>query len=272
MTRFVRMAALSLAVAGCTVGGEPPADGSARPTAPGTAASSTARASASATTTASAIATSATATLQLLTCSTDIVFPAAALGGPLEPNGARDEPAGTFRGFLASPPPDYSWPPDGWRRLLDDDRRVLFAAANPKGWEDNSGGPGNIAFVDVASVGGAWTVTAYGECWPRVVLEGGLQGGSWEVALVSDDTKRLELLVTQFACSGGQAAGERVQPPTVVETDLAVTITFGIKPLSGDQDCPTSPATPYGVELREPIGQRVLQDGIFFPPRVVEKP
>lgn len=201
----------------------------------------------------------------MLTCPPDMFFSAAALSGPLESIWDLDEPAGTLRAFLASPPPDYAWPPDGWRRLVRDDERVLFAAASPRG------GDGNFAFVDAAASGGSWTVAAYGECWPRVVLEGGLEGGSWEVALVSD-SDALDLLVSEFACASGEAAGERVQPPWIVETEDTVTITFGIAPIGWIHDCQGAPATPYRVLLGEPLGRRVLQDGIFFPVRVVERP
>ncbi len=176
---------------------------------------------------------------------------------------ALDMPAVIFRRFPA--------PPAVWRRLIDDDNRVVFAAANPTVWEGNRGGAGNLRFVDVALSGGAWRTTN-GECWPRVVLEEGLQRAHWVLGTVGDDATQLVLLVTEYECAGGQPAGERVQAPVIVETDHDVTITFSIEPIGGIQDCIGGAATLYRVTLGAPLGQRVLQDGSYFPPRVVEIP
>lgn len=217
----------------------------------------------------STIPATPTPTRQWLRCSTDIVFQASALSGPLEPSAAQDKAAVIFRRFPA--------PPDSWRRLIDNDKRVVFAAANPSDWEGNfgggTGGAGNLRFVDVANIDGAWRVAANGDCWPRVVLEGDLQSGNWALATVSDDARQLELLVTQFEeCTSGQPPGNRVQPPVIVETDDDVTITFGIEPLGGSHDCQGAPGTLYRVTLGAPLGQRVLHDGSYFPPRVVDAP
>lgn len=253
MTRSLFVASILLAIAGCTLGG----DLSSSPVVPSVVSPT------------STITATPTPTQQWLRCSTDIVFQASALSGPLEPSAAQDEAAVIFRRFPA--------PPDIWRRLIDNDKRVVFAAANPSDWEGNSGGgdsggAGNLRFVDVANIDGAWRVAANGDCWPRVVLEGGLQYSSWALATVSDDGRQLVLLVTEFECTSGQPPGERVRPPVIVETDHDVTIAFGIEPIGGIQDCPTAPATPYRVTLGAPLGQRVLQDGIYVPPRVVEIP
>ena len=212
----------------------------------------------------STIPATPTPSQQWLSCSTDIVFQAASLSGPLEPSGAQDEAALIFRRFPATPA--------FWRRLIDDDERVVFAAANPSAWDGRHGGAGNLRFVDVANTGGTWAVAASGECWPRVVLEAGLEPGTWALATVSDDARQLDLLVSEFECASGQPPGERVQPPVIVETDHDVTITFGIEPIGGIQDCPTAPGQPYRVTLGAPLGQRVLQDGTYFPPRVVAIP
>lgn len=118
MTRLLFVAAIPLAIAGCALGG----DVSSSPVAPSFVAPT------------STMPTTATPTQQWLRCSTDIVFQASALSGPLEPSTAQDEAAVIFRRFPA--------PPDIWRRLIDNDNRVVFAAANPIPWEGNSGGGG----------------------------------------------------------------------------------------------------------------------------------
>jgi hypothetical protein len=43
--------------------------------------------------------------------------------------------------------------------------------------------------------------------------------------------------------------------PTVVAIDI------GVRPLGGDQECPSNPETAFTVELREPLGARRIEGG-----------
>ena len=46
-----------------------------------------------------------------------------------------------------------------------------------------------------------------------------------------------------------------------------VLVTFGVRPLPGDQECPGNPPTPVLVVLPGPLGDRQLLDGATLPPR-----
>lgn len=72
--------------------------------------------------------------------------------------------------------------------------------------------------------------------------------------------------MTEAACSSSRDITGLVRQPEVVETADEVVITFTVEPLPpGGQDCPGNPSTPYAVQLREPLGDRVLLDGHYVP-------
>jgi len=67
-------------------------------------------------------------------------------------------------------------------------------------------------------------------------------------------------------CASGRSADERILDPEVGLGDEEVVITFRVTPRGGDQDCQGNSATPYTVELGEPLGERTLLDGSHDPP------
>jgi len=108
-----------------------------------------------------------------------------------------------------------------------------------------------------------WYVWANSYC-PLTIDLGGL-----EVPIValdpahkpSSDATDLQLLVTEVACNSGQPADGRVKLVSLVETEDSVTVTIGVKPNSGTATCPSNPATPFTVELADPLGDRTIIDG-----------
>ncbi|MET1232383.1 MAG: hypothetical protein ABWY52_05995 [Candidatus Limnocylindrales bacterium] len=73
--------------------------------------------------------------------------------------------------------------------------------------------------------------------------------------------------VVERACASGQSPEGRILAPDVDYGAEALTITFSIAPLPGDQDCPGN--QPFGVvfELDEPVGERPIFDGSTTPAR-----
>ena len=53
----------------------------------------------------------------------------------------------------------------------------------------------------------------------------------------------------------------------MIETDDAVLVAFAVIPIAGMATCPGNPSTSATVELSEPLGQRWVYDGLFFPPK-----
>ena len=83
---------------------------------------------------------------------------------------------------------------------------------------------------------------------------------------LSARSTRIDVLVHEFACAGGQSAEGRIVPPTIEYQPDAVIITIEVIPKAGPNTCPGNPDTPYTVELDEPLEDRQLLDGRTDPP------
>jgi hypothetical protein len=131
------------------------------------------------------------------------------------------------------------------------------------------GGGAPFAYVAFEFVDGAWTMSGVGPCSPTLVLDG-LSLATWTfdpaMPRPGPDASRLGVLVTERSCASGKPMLGRLQPPSIDYAVDAITIVFFARPLRGDQDCPGNPSTRVTVELREPIGDRRVLDGAFFPP------
>ena len=68
-------------------------------------------------------------------------------------------------------------------------------------------------------------------------------------------TEDFDVLVTEAACASGQSSEDRLSEPRIVVEADAITITFGVTPLEGAQDCQGNPASEVRVELPEPLGR-----------------
>ncbi len=87
---------------------------------------------------------------------------------------------------------------------------------------------------------------------------------------VGPETIEFFALVTERACASGQSSEGRIAEQQIDYLDASVVVTFRVRPLPGDQECPGNPATMVEVELDEPLGHRTLLDGGRQPP--VEPP
>lgn len=79
-------------------------------------------------------------------------------------------------------------------------------------------------------------------------------------------TDELHVLVWESTCSSGRPTTGRMSAPLIDAGPTTVTITIGVRPLSGLQGCPGPPGTPALVKLTEPLGRRTLLDGGRVPP------
>ena len=109
-------------------------------------------------------------------------------------------------------------------------------------------------------------------CEPAVVLPEGL--GRVEVHLDPDNLPSAEatevtVLVTEQGCANGREMGDALRGPQVVETDEAVVVAFAVVPVAGGANCPGNPPTSVTIALSEPLGDRAIQDGLYFPPKTV---
>jgi predicted small lipoprotein YifL len=84
------------------------------------------------------------------------------------------------------------------------------------------------------------------------------------------EDRELHLLVQELECASGHSAEGRIAPPEVEYQEDKVVVTMRVERRSNDEDCNGGPATPYALELEEPLGERALLDGSRNPATPVE--
>ena len=138
-------------------------------------------------------------------------------------------------------------------------------------WE---GGPGReTAVVERRGDGWFWAGESAGPpCEPALALPEGL--ARVEVHFDPDappglDDTEIALLVTERGCASGRDMGEALRGPQVVETSDAVLVVFAVEPVVGGADCPDNPSTAVTITLSEPLGERIVYDGLFIPPQAI---
>ena len=150
-------------------------------------------------------------------------------------------------------------PSTGWLAVGGSQRLVEFVA--PRGID-------GFAFVLAEQDGETWGVTGWGGCRPTAVLAGASLA-TWNYAPDEPEpgpgTTTFAAVVTERACTGGRPMGERLLPPDISYGETVITIIFAARPLTGGHDCPGNPSSRVTVQLLEPLGDRVLRDGAFFP-------
>lgn len=164
---------------------------------------------------------------------------------------------------------------DGWT-LVDQ----VGSSAYLLVWMKDTGQATTIAPNGVAGVSyeraadGAWSFTGGGECQPERFFDDGLEPARWRLPgeQPSADATSVPILATEIACSSGQPAGGRLAEPLVEYREDAVVITMRVTPPEGEFfTCAGNPETAVTVELDEPLGDRELRDGFWYPARPVGK-
>ncbi len=162
-------------------------------------------------------------------------------------------------------------PASGYWLASRDERVAEYVAREPAGAEP--------AFVSATfeNQGGAWKLVGWGQCRPRIVLEG-FSPATWTLdpddAAPAPDTRTFTALVMETACNDGQPMGARLLPPSITYGPDAVLVVFAAHERVGDGivTCPGNPSTRVMVELREALGDRRLLDAGVFPPAVPVAP
>ena len=136
------------------------------------------------------------------------------------------------------------------------------------------GGDAAAFVVTIRNRNGAWQAEDWGACTPSVRIDETLGGATWTLdaddkSEIDAETEDFDALVTEMACASGQSSEDRLSEPRIVVEDDAITITFGVTPLEGAQDCQGNPASEVRVDLPEPLGDREFRDGGVYPPTTV---
>ena len=69
-------------------------------------------------------------------------------------------------------------------------------------------------------------------------------------------------IVTERGCSSARDITGLILPPMIEYAADEVIVSIYVAPLQGGADCPSNPPSRLTVELREPLGDRQLVDGI----------
>lgn len=170
-----------------------------------------------------------------------------------------------LRAAIAEAGPDIDLLPESGYWLVSRENGVAQYLAR-----EAPGGDIEFASATLEDQGGGWKLLGWGQCQPQIVLER-LSLATWvldpDLPAPDAETTSFTALVMERACASGQPMGARLQPPSITYGQESVVVVFAATPLGGDlQTCPSNPPMRAVVELREPLGDRELLDGAFFPP------
>lgn len=201
-----------------------------------------------------------------LGCPSGPTFPATALGTIRPLTGAGLDEIEVAIGTFLDGDEGQFWPQDDWLILHQTDDSVLLMHHQ----RGDGGGASSFAFQTVERVDGEWKwagSSSGGPCPLRTTIPEGLNAVEWRIdpaaAPLTPGSTTIELLATERECVSGQAMGERLLGPEIVTTANAVLIAFAAEPPPGEfQECPGNPEQAVVVELDEPLGERVISDGL----------
>lgn len=194
----------------------------------------------------------------LLTCGSG-AFQADALNGPA---GAEDKTGPIYdalreglRIFAGEFPDSVNL---SWILVHQDDTDAIFLAERGDGWQS-----AHVALED-----GEWYMSGFGGCQPRTYIGEGVGFAEW--ALDPDfpkptaQSREIHALIREQDCSGGIPAFGRIAEPVAEYGNGELVLTIGVQTIGGT--CPGNPTTPVTIVLPEPLGNRDLLDGSYYPP------
>ena len=155
---------------------------------------------------------------------------------------------------------------------FDDDTEVFASSAN--GWYA-AWWPGHARASAIVAVDNRSLVIGTAEP-PVGQVDGRLGPATWwlnpRAPAPTATSTSISGFVREESCASGRSPEGRVEGPLFDLTETAVTVTFGVRPLPGAQDCQGNP--PFGItfQLPEPLAERTLMDGNSVPPRDASRP
>lgn len=205
----------------------------------------------------------------MVTCGGNSAWPASAMRGDDPANAGSEEFVPALEKIVASAGIDAPLALQGvpvedgpWFVLARDGHAATLATGT---WTaDGPGEDGQV--VSVERQGSGWDVRGWGSCKHLTLFPP--EARMWGEArnYVTDDASTvLTVMVRERACTSGRDPLPFLDPPTVVETEDRVTVSFTSRPPEGSSTCPGNPTVAQTVALAEPLGDRTLYDGSRYP-------
>lgn len=202
--------------------------------------------------------------------------PVRVFSGYAEAEKGGNAPEAALRGMLARDFP-FPLPDHGWRLAVRRSGKALFLHGE-LGAEFET--PNELLDLELERRGGRWQMRTGGGFCDMFTVSHGRDAGGWSLAPkqppLGPNTRRLRV-ITGARCSRKQKP-PRVTPQFVeIEGRLVMTLWLRYEESDGVGICEPGlpPWPPVVVDLPEPLGDRPLFDGAFFPPlpaTVYEKP
>jgi len=128
--------------------------------------------------------------------------------------------------------------------------------------------PSELNYVALYRHRKRWVVSTIGGCHPEPRPKR-FSVGDWTLdrtaPLPTPGSTEIHALVSEWQCASGKPPGDRVRRPQVADEPGRIVIVARVRPLGGFQTCPGVPPSRYTFELDEPIGERVVVDGMRLP-------
>lgn len=158
--------------------------------------------------------------------------------------------------------------PDGvdveWRVLHEDDNSLTIGLGR---WTEQGPSGNGTYTLSLGREGNTWQAEGWGGCQLSPVLKDGHSWAEVTAYTGNPESTRLTVQVNERDCVSGRDPEPFLHEPFVVETDKSVTIYWTSEPPRGDQNCQGNPSIDRVVELKQPLGTRLVLDGFSYPPR-----
>ena len=184
--------------------------------------------------------------------------------GPIGP----DDPTGreSADALLDAIEEDQFLPESGWTELIFSEGSSTFVHSIVNDdWRA-------IVIVGGDPEAGVWRQLEFFACGPET---GGGDPATWSLqpqvetmptTVLTSDSEVFTVYVTRLGCSGGETG--TVLDPQITRSESEIAITFDVEDIGdGEHTCPGNNAVPVEVDLREPVGDRILLDGACAPGR-----
>ena len=179
------------------------------------------------------------------------------------PAGYQEEATGLAASLRYEISIDRTMPRRGWRVIQRGRDWAELIAGKPKR-------EGNVWLLFKKNDAGKWGVEeGWFGCWFSPAREGA-SVGEWYVAdgqRITAGARSLKVDVYEMECNSGKAAIGRVMKPVITYRPDWIVVTYFVrwKKDSGPEYCPLNPPVKKTLKLSEPLGDRTILDGGFYP-------